>query len=115
MATPHYRCTTDEKKPMSLTPGRSAADCTRCGRSPEKRFAVWASGAAVEALMRQVVEAGADGMTVNFPEKLLAYGQRPSRQEQYGSACTQAYRLTGWPARAHARSPAGSPGKRHFE
>jgi len=23
--------------------------------------------------MRQVVEAGADGMTVNFPDKLLAY------------------------------------------
>jgi glycerophosphoryl diester phosphodiesterase len=26
-----------------------------------------------DALMRQVVEAGADGMTVNFPDRLLAY------------------------------------------
>ena len=30
-------------------------------------------GVANEALMHQVVEAGADGMTVNFPDKLLAY------------------------------------------
>jgi len=28
---------------------------------------------ATEDLMRQVVTAGADGMTVNFPDKLLAY------------------------------------------
>jgi glycerophosphoryl diester phosphodiesterase len=27
------------------------------------------------ALMRQVVDAGADGMTVNFPDKLMAYVQ----------------------------------------
>ena len=32
---------------------------------------VW--GAANDALMRQVVDAGANGMTVNFPDKLLAY------------------------------------------
>jgi hypothetical protein len=34
---------------------------------------------AVEALMRQVVDTEADGVAVNFPEKLLAYGQRSSR------------------------------------
>ena len=34
-------------------------------------------GVATEDLMRQVVKAGADGMTVNFPDKLIAY-LRPS-------------------------------------
>jgi glycerophosphoryl diester phosphodiesterase len=41
-------------------------------------FVVRAWGVADEALMRQVVAAGADGMTVNFPDKLLAYVQRQS-------------------------------------
>jgi glycerophosphoryl diester phosphodiesterase len=36
-------------------------------------FAVRAWGVATEALMRQVVRSGADGATVNFPDKLLAY------------------------------------------
>jgi glycerophosphoryl diester phosphodiesterase len=36
-------------------------------------FVVRAWGVANEALMRRVVDAGADGMTVNFPDKLLAY------------------------------------------
>jgi len=36
-------------------------------------FVVRAWGVATEALMRQVVQAGADGMTVNFPDKLIAY------------------------------------------
>jgi glycerophosphoryl diester phosphodiesterase len=36
-------------------------------------FAVRAWGVGTEVLMRQVVEAGADGMTVNFPDKLIAY------------------------------------------
>jgi glycerophosphoryl diester phosphodiesterase len=36
-------------------------------------FIVRAWGVANEALMRQVVDAGADGMTVNFPDKLMAY------------------------------------------
>jgi glycerophosphoryl diester phosphodiesterase len=36
-------------------------------------FIVRAWGVANEALMLQVVDAGADGMTVNFPDKLLAY------------------------------------------
>jgi glycerophosphoryl diester phosphodiesterase len=36
-------------------------------------FVVRAWGVADEILMRQVVEAGADGMTVNFPDTLLTY------------------------------------------
>ena len=36
-------------------------------------FVVRAWGVTTEALMRRVVEAGADGMTVNFPDKLLAF------------------------------------------
>jgi glycerophosphoryl diester phosphodiesterase len=36
-------------------------------------FVVRAWGVDTEALMRAVVEAGADGMTVNFPDKLIAY------------------------------------------
>ena len=36
-------------------------------------FVVRAWGVANETLMRRVVQAGADGMTVNFPDKLLAY------------------------------------------
>jgi glycerophosphoryl diester phosphodiesterase len=63
--------------------------CPRAGTvTPEvvsrlhaERFVVRAWGVATEDLMRQVVTAGADGMTVNFPDKLLAYlataGLRP--------------------------------------
>ena len=36
-------------------------------------FVVRAWGVANETLMRRVVQAGADGMTVNFPDKLIAY------------------------------------------
>ena len=36
-------------------------------------FVVRAWGVASEDLMRQVVQAGADGMTVNFPDKLITY------------------------------------------
>ncbi len=43
-------------------------------------FVVRAWGVADEALMRQVVQAGADGMTVNFPDTLLAYLKTSSRQ-----------------------------------
>lgn len=43
-------------------------------------FVVRAWGVTTEALMRQVVEASADGMTVNFPDKLLAFlGSRPDQ------------------------------------
>lgn len=36
-------------------------------------FVVRAWGVGTEDLMRQVVTGGADGMTVNFPDKLIAY------------------------------------------
>jgi len=36
-------------------------------------FVVRAWGVGTEELMRQIVEAGADGMTVNFPDKLIAW------------------------------------------
>jgi glycerophosphoryl diester phosphodiesterase len=36
-------------------------------------FVARAWGVANEDLMRQVVASGADGMTVNFPDKLIAY------------------------------------------
>jgi glycerophosphoryl diester phosphodiesterase len=36
-------------------------------------FGVRAWGVSDEALMRRVADAGADGMTVNFPDRLLAY------------------------------------------
>jgi glycerophosphoryl diester phosphodiesterase len=42
-------------------------------------FVVRAWGVADDALMCQVVDAGADGMTVNFPDRLLAYVQQSSR------------------------------------
>lgn len=42
-------------------------------RLHDEGFVVRAWGVATEALMRRVVDAGADGMTVNFPDKLLAY------------------------------------------
>ena len=42
-------------------------------------FVVRAWGVADDALMRQVVDAGADGMTVNFPDRLLAYVKQSSR------------------------------------
>jgi glycerophosphoryl diester phosphodiesterase len=45
-------------------------------------FVVRAWGAADEVLMRQVVEAGADGMTVNFPDKLLAHMQSQPRHRR---------------------------------
>ena len=36
-------------------------------------FVARAWGVITEELMRQVIQAGADGMTVNFPDKLIAY------------------------------------------
>jgi glycerophosphoryl diester phosphodiesterase len=45
-------------------------------------FLVRAWSVADEALMRQIVEAGADGMTVNFPDKLMAYVQNRSSQRK---------------------------------
>jgi glycerophosphoryl diester phosphodiesterase len=39
-------------------------------------FVARAWGVTTEALMQQVVQAGADGMTINFPDTLMAYLQR---------------------------------------
>jgi glycerophosphoryl diester phosphodiesterase len=46
------------------------------GRLHAEVFVVRAWGVSTEELMRQVVKAGADGMTVNFPDKLIAYLKR---------------------------------------
>ena len=43
------------------------------GRLHAEGFVERAWGVAIEELMRQVIKAGADGMTVNFPDKLIAY------------------------------------------
>ena len=58
-------------------------------------FVVRAWGVATEELMRQVVKAGADGMTVNFPDKLIAYlkeintrGREESRPERPDTSVT---------------------------
>ncbi len=55
-------------------------------RLHELGLAVRAWGVSDEALMCRVVEAGADGMTVNFPDKLLAYLQErqsaPTEQDE---------------------------------
>lgn len=42
-------------------------------RLHKKGFKVRAYGVKSEKMMREVVHSGADGMTVNFPDKLLAY------------------------------------------
>ena len=69
-----------------------ALECTQlCPRAPlvtpelvqrlhAAGFVVRAWGVTNAALMCQVVEAGADGMTVNFPDKLLVYMRRRSGQ-----------------------------------
>ena len=43
-------------------------------------FVARAWGVTTEELMQQVVQAGADGMTVNFPDKLIAYLQSHTYQ-----------------------------------
>jgi glycerophosphoryl diester phosphodiesterase len=61
---------------MGLTQLCPRADTVTPGlvsRLHAERLGVRAWGVATEDLMRQVVTAGADGMTVNFPDKLLAY------------------------------------------
>jgi len=52
------------------------------GRLRAEGFAVRAWGVSTEDLMRRVVEVGADGMTVNFPDKLIAYLAARSRVER---------------------------------
>ena len=58
---------------LQLCPRASLVTPELVQRLHSEGFIVRAWGVANEALMHQVVEAGADGMTVNFPDKLLAY------------------------------------------
>jgi hypothetical protein len=43
-------------------------------------FVVRAWGVTTEALLQQVVQAGADGMTVNFPDTSYGWGRRRDRK-----------------------------------
>ena len=56
-----------------LCPRANAVTPELVHRLHAEGFVVRAWGVATEDQMRQVVQAGADGMTVNFPDKLLAY------------------------------------------
>ncbi len=61
---------------MGLTqicPGANAVTPELTHRLHAEGFVVRAWGVATEDLMRQVVKGGADGMTVNFPDKLITY------------------------------------------
>jgi glycerophosphoryl diester phosphodiesterase len=60
-----------------LCPRAGAVTPALVSRLHAEGLVVRAWGVATEALMRQVVTAGADGMTVNFPDKLLAYLATP--------------------------------------
>lgn len=60
-----------------LCPRAGAVTPELVSRLHAEGLAVRAWGVATEDLMRQVVTAGADGMTVNFPDKLLAYLATP--------------------------------------
>jgi len=56
-----------------ICPRASTVTAELVSRLHAEGFAVRAWGVATEDLMRHVVQAGADGATVNFPDKLLAY------------------------------------------
>jgi len=56
-----------------LCPKASTVTGTLVSRLHGVGFLVRAWGVGTEQLMEQVVHAGADGMTVNFPERLIAY------------------------------------------
>ena len=60
-------------KLTQLCPRASTVTAELVRRLHADGFVVRAWGVGTEELMRQVVEAGADGMTVNFPDKLIAY------------------------------------------
>jgi glycerophosphoryl diester phosphodiesterase len=65
-----------EARAMGLTqlcPRASEVTPELVRRLHDEGFTVRAWGVATEDLMRRVVNAGADGMTVNFPDRLLAY------------------------------------------
>jgi glycerophosphoryl diester phosphodiesterase len=56
-----------------LCPRASTVTGTLVSRLHDADFLVRAWGVSREQLMEQVVHAGADGMTVNFPERLIAF------------------------------------------
>jgi glycerophosphoryl diester phosphodiesterase len=56
-----------------LCPRANAVTPELVRRLHTEGFLVRAWGVSTEELMQQVVQAGADGMTVNFPDKLIAY------------------------------------------
>jgi len=56
-----------------LCPRATTVTSELVSRLHAEGFVVRAWGVETEALMRQVVRGGADGMTVNFPDKLIAY------------------------------------------
>jgi len=60
-----------------LCPRAGAVTPELVSRLHAEGLVVRAWGVATEDLMRQVMTAGADGMTVNFPDKLLAYLATP--------------------------------------
>ena len=60
-----------------LCPRATTVTAELVSRLHAEGFVVRAWGVETEALMRQVVRAGADGMTVNFPDKLIAYLSAP--------------------------------------
>ena len=73
-----------EVSEATIADGRRLGLAQLCPRAPSvtpelvrrlhaEGFTVRAWGVSTEDAMRQVAEAGADGMTVNFPDKLLAY------------------------------------------
>jgi glycerophosphoryl diester phosphodiesterase len=71
-----------EARAMGLTqlcPRASTVTAELVHRLHGDGFIVRAWGVSTEELMRQVVTAGADGMTVNFPDKLLSYLSIPGR------------------------------------
>jgi glycerophosphoryl diester phosphodiesterase len=56
-----------------LCPEAQAVTPELVSRLHEEGFVARAWGVTTEELMQQVVQANADGMTINFPDKLIAY------------------------------------------
>jgi len=77
-----------------ICPNAPAVTPELCRRLHAEGFVVRAWGVATEELMRQVVGAGADGMTVNFPDKLIAFLDAPDEWPDKFRAC-----LGAWPGK----------------
>ena len=56
-----------------LCPRANAVTPELVDRLHAEGFVARAWGVSTEELMQEVVQAGADGMTVNFPDKLITY------------------------------------------